>query len=206
MSRPRRPREAAAKIPELWWRALNDEQFSDADRASVEWLNWQMSQNDLLTAAGDPAPRAIWLEHGESIVEEWIVDRPGTRPSYWWRWSAPRLRAGTLQGRAAGHAGQLWPEPRRRLGGTGTPKFEVLNITPSFSTGVPDSWITQAEAEIYGPDGERPRDPPCPDDPPTFESQVAYLLRHELLLPGELERLDEADFSPVSLFDAVTLC
>ena len=35
-----------------------------------------------------------------------------------------------------------------------------------------------------------------PDDPPRYESEASYLQRLDLLLPGELERLTEADFEP----------
>jgi hypothetical protein len=35
-----------------------------------------------------------------------------------------------------------------------------------------------------------------PNDPPTFESQAAYLKRHGLLLAGEERRLKKADWEP----------
>jgi hypothetical protein len=38
-----------------------------------------------------------------------------------------------------------------------------------------------------------------PDTVAVFESQAVYLLRNNLLFPGELERLTPADFAPVSV-------
>ena len=36
-----------------------------------------------------------------------------------------------------------------------------------------------------------------PKDPPTFESEAAYLDRLKLLAPGERRRIPAADFEPV---------
>jgi hypothetical protein len=38
-----------------------------------------------------------------------------------------------------------------------------------------------------------------PNDPPILESEVSYLERHGLLLPGERQRLRKADFEPVTV-------
>jgi hypothetical protein len=37
------------------------------------------------------------------------------------------------------------------------------------------------------------------DDPPTYESQAAYLERHHLFLPGERRRLTKKDFDPETI-------
>ena len=65
------------------------------------------------------------------------------------------------------------PEPRRRLGGTGEP-FE-----DSFARGLPEFWESIDRA-----------------DPPRFESEAAYLARHNLLSTSERRRLTPADFEP----------
>ena len=44
--------------------------------------------------------------------------------------------------------------------------------------------------------GPFPGQPIDPDDPPVYESQPDYLRRHNLLLPGEAQRLTAADFAP----------
>jgi len=61
------------------------------------------------------------------------------------------------------------PEPRRRVGGTGgCPTHEGLSL------GVPDGWLD---------------DDFDPTDPPLYESQAAYLARHELLTNTERRTL-----------------
>jgi hypothetical protein len=70
-------------------------------------------------------------------------------------------------------------EPRKRLGGVGTPSHEAYDIVPLYSLGIPNLWV-----EID------------PENPPIFESQAAYLERHGLFLPGERKRLTRRDFEP----------
>src|SRR5438045_3025684 len=116
----------------------------------------------------DAALEALWSEHGGDIVEEHVEESPGTRPSRWWEFDAPRSKRGTYPGRF--YDGQLC-EPRLRVGGIGTPAYECRAVVPSFSYGLPDIWVGIDE-----------------DDPPIFESQAAYLKRHGLFLVGEGRR------------------
>ncbi len=122
----------------------------------------------------------IWRDYGDDVAEQWIFDHPGTRPALWWRYTAP--------------------EPRQRVGGTGTPRSEVLADAPILDYGVPAMWIdaddltTLLALKCVVLDDA---------DPPTFEAQAAYLARHELFLPGERRRLRPDAFDPVPL-DAVT--
>jgi hypothetical protein len=144
------------------------EQLSDDARA---WLEdrpcgfFQFKHSDYLAD--------LWKTHGEAVVAEHVEDSPGSRPGRWWEYNAPRSKLGTYPG--AGYDGEL-PEPRNRIGGTGTPAYECRSVGPSFSFGIPNIWV--------GIDS---------DDPPTFESQAAYLKRHNLLMAGEEKR---ADFEP----------
>ena len=39
-----------------------------------------------------------WLEHRETVLELWIADNPGTRPSYWWQYEAPEAKRKQLSG------------------------------------------------------------------------------------------------------------
>jgi hypothetical protein len=97
------------------------------DRAQV----WAWRRDD--SAWGDvPGGRDLWRQHADSVLREWVLDRPGTRPSGWWRFSADRPR-------------------------------------------------------------ERPR---VQHQPSLVESEASYLLRNNLLLPGERRRLRAADFRP----------
>jgi hypothetical protein len=136
--------------------------------------------------------REAWEVHHQFIVIRWVKEHPGSRPSYWWKFSAL--------------------EPRRRLGGTGTPMDEAFNYVPSYRFGIPDGWVNAWEVELYsgrvmGIDGKPIVSsdrgfigvPPDPNDPPVYESEASYLRRLGLLLPGEAARLTPEDFEPVAL-------
>ncbi len=66
-------------------------------------------------------------------------------------------------------------EPRQRIGWTGTPKSEEMNVVPRFVFGVPADWIESWESDRFG---GQVTDPVAP---PLFESQATYLRRHGLL-------------------------
>jgi hypothetical protein len=108
--------------------------------------------------------RALWEEYGESITSEWANRHPGTRPTHWWKFSAPRLPT------PAGYEGLeswWWLEPRLQVGG------EPVDATDGASArnkAVPD-WDDENPAYLASP--------------PVFESESAYLARHGLLLLGE---------------------
>jgi hypothetical protein len=135
---------------------------------------WSMDRDDGAQEAfrpGRPSVADMWQAMGADIVEEWLQERPGSRPAVWWRYDAP--------------------EPRRRLGGVGEPGW------PDLHCGVPNHWAwptSIAGGEFTG--GPARCDPA---DPPVFESQAAYLQRHGLLHDGEAERLTDADFEPQSI-------
>ena len=144
-----------------------------------------------LVGRNETALRAVWVEHREEILEDFIDENPGRRPWAWWKYDAP--------------------EPRLRLGGTGTPAHEVLAHAPAYDRGIPVHWITAWDAAYYSGHGRdihghpigtefHGRDFPGvaidPDDPPRYESQAAYLDRHHLLDADERARLDASDFEP----------
>lgn len=110
-------------------------------------------------------PKQLWRQVADIVLEQWIRASPGTRPLAWWKYDAPRWTEAELPP----HYRERLPEPRRRLGGTGTPWHEEHPAAlPKLSRGIPDAW-----AAID------------PDDPPTYESEAAYLDRHGLLGPAE---------------------
>ena len=122
---------------------------------------------------------ALWNLHRAVILSEHIKTAPGTRPSLFWKYDAPRIPVGTFPG--CFYDGKL-PEPRKQLGGIGVPDYEVKCTKPSFSYGIADIWAGIDE-----------------DDLPLFESQAAYLKRNGFLLPGEERRSDfEPDAVPKS--------
>jgi hypothetical protein len=204
-------RISTADVSDFEWGVLTDEIDPEQATKTLDELLAVWHAEPGGAQGGRPTLGDLWLLHGEAIVAEWVKRHPGTRPSCWWRWTAPRQPVGTHPGWY--YDGEL-PEPRRRLGGVGTPKHEVLAYSPEFAYGVPTWWVTQSEADLYngrGPcpltrrDGTEHREgdftglPPDPLDPPTFESEAAYLRRHGLLLPGEARRLKAADFEPETL-------
>ena len=121
---------------------------------------------------------AIWRDYGAEVVAQWIADKPGTRPALWWSYTAP--------------------EPRQRIGGSGTPRSDVFAYAPSLDYGAPADWITADDLTTW----PRLKCAAYDDgDPPTFEAQAAYLARHKLFLPGERRRLRPDSLEPVALAD-----
>lgn len=150
----------------------------------------------------------FWWEHSERIVAEHVSEFPGTRPYHWWRMEAPRMKE-TEDNARYFYDGMI--EPRKRLGGIGTPQFECLSVVPHFSFGIPDSWLEEWQVKYYSglakdihnnPIGTEYFNRPIKgvaidkDDPPVFEAQASYLKRHNLFLPGEAKRLTKEDFEP----------
>jgi hypothetical protein len=163
----------------------------------MQWRHLVDAEEPSESEGGDPLGRLLldeagelWAAHRERVLSLWAREHPGTRPSLWWRWDAPRMRPETWP---LG-SGTVWirelPEPRRRLGGTGTPSYEVLATVPYLDHGVPRSWLTQGLKPWFSTTAPAYD----PDDPPVYESQAAYLERHGLLLPGERRRLTGEDF------------
>jgi hypothetical protein len=162
---------------------------------------------------GDRIPVILWDENKHWALPKFVEENPGRRPSCWWRWDAPRCAKGTYPG---WHYDSKLTEPRKRLGGIGTPCHECLGYFPSFSYGVPNNWLPPELANLYRGTAKDVHGTPIfpeyfakgfaglvidPDDPPVFESQASYLKRHGLLLDGELKRLKKADFKPEAVGD-----
>ena len=144
-----------------------------------------------------------WNRYRDAILADWTSKSPCTRPSCWWRFDAPRWEK--PKDKDCYWYGVL-SEPRKRIGGTGTPAYECLNYVPSFTIGVPDRWVSAFDVDYYNgravandgscigdnyKDGDFDGIAVDPDDPPTFESQAAYLKRHGLLTAAEVRWLDK---------------
>lgn len=93
----------------------------------------------------DAELREVWHEHRGSLLTAWLREKPGTRPAGWWMFDAPR-------------------EPRRRVGGVGTP----LKDAP-LHFGIP----SQFEDDYHF------------TNPPRYEAECDYLQRHNLLMAEE---------------------
>lgn len=183
----------------------------------IEWwcLRCAPDRSDM-GRLGRPSLEELWQAHKVEVLEDWLEDSPGTRPSSWWRWDAPREPIGTWPG--CWYDGQL-PQPRRRLGGIGTPEHEVTNTVPSYHLGIPARWVKAWMVETYNGraldvagqpltrHGGRPYCEgdflgvtPDPHNPPLFESQASYLRRLGLLPPGEARRLTSEEFKPEPVY------
>lgn len=123
---------------------------------------------------GGKGARELWEQHGKDFLPRFIKENPGRRPYPWWQFDAPELR--------------------KRLGGKGTPEAEILNVKPSYSYGISDSWFADLDADIWPKLAKKHK--VDPKDPPVFESQATYLKRHGLLSKSELKDLAEKDFAP----------
>ena len=139
--------------------------------------------------------KVLWNAVKKDLLADWIKKKPCLRPWVWWTLDAPRWERkfdawfdGTLQ------------EPRRRLGGIGTPNFEELAYFPHFSYGIPTGWVTKFQQEYYNgraldihgniisseyTEGDFKGVAINSEDPPCFESVAVYLERHGLLTPTE---------------------
>jgi hypothetical protein len=102
----------------------------------------------------------LWKQNRDVILAEHIKDDPGTRPSAWWRYDAPRMPVGTFPGWSVD--GTV-PQARALLSGK-----PVRDDWTNFRYGLP-SWKHDDEIRV-------------------FESQAAYLKRHGLFFAGEERR------------------
>jgi len=138
--------------------------------------------------------RNFWNECRERVLGDWYKKHHGTRPFIWWEWEAPKE---PVKGWDYRH---FDAPQRQRLGGVGTPDYEVLAYAPHFSFGLPTGWVSKFDEEYYNgkrrdihgnPIGTNFKDGDFkgvaidPKDPPTFESEAAYLQRHGLLSETE---------------------
>ena len=153
-----RRRENSGGLSENWAHFLNDEPY---DATGI-----------LLFADAEEAD--VWAKWGAGVLERWIKERPGSRPSLWWKYQAPRLPAA---GTGTFFDGKI-PEPRQRVGGVGRTQWDAgANWVPFYRCGLPAS--RECWSFII------------PNEPPQFEAQAVYLRRHGLLTPEEEEALKD---------------
>ena len=139
--------------------------------------------------------QVLWNAVKDEILPTWIEKHPCTRLWIWWEFDAPRWER-----KFDAYFDETKPEPRQRIGGTGTPDYEVLNYVPYFDKGIPKGWVTKFDEEYYNgrrkdihgnPIGTEYKEGHFkgkaidPNDPPVFESEAIYLDRHSLLTPKE---------------------
>jgi hypothetical protein len=81
----RTPKLRNDDVPDVVWAVMLDE--IDPDDIEDGWDRFDMmypSQTGVLASH--------WRERGADIVERWVDDHPGTRPSCWWLFDAPKPR------------------------------------------------------------------------------------------------------------------
>lgn len=110
---------------------------------------------------------ALWAIYREKLLPGWIERTPCTRPWYWWCSDAPRELVPWCQG---WEYYAMQPH-RKRLGGTSEPSH-CAHTEKGMLTADDMNWLSFD-----------------PADPPTFESQAAYLDRHGLLSAEEKRHL-----------------
>ena len=153
--KPRR-REGNYGLSEAWRKFINDEPDYNAMEILID----------------DDQEEPIWRTWGPAVLARWIQERPGTRPSLWWKYQAPRLPA---KGIKTFYDGKLL-DPRQRVGGVGRTRWEDgENWLPYYRHGLP------ATRGCWGFID--------PNEPPVFEAQATYLKRHGLLTIEEEEAL-----------------
>jgi hypothetical protein len=145
----------------------NEAEPPDAPYGAWWDLHSKILGKDAVFCPDRPLLRDMWRVAGPAITQEWAESTPGRRPRCWWVFA---------------------DEPRRRVGGSGTPEFNWGRGWPQFVCGVPACWRWKAA----GGDAD-------PDDPPTFEAEASYLLRRNMLTDGERCRLTDVDFEPISI-------
>ena len=143
----------------------------------------------------------VWEELREEVVSEWISETPGTRPPLWWSFDAPRWADPWEKWFYHG----TFAEPRKRLGGIGTPAHEALSQVPAYTRGIPAQWVSAWQVayfngcavDVHGTpigtdytEGHFPHKGIDLKDPPVFESEAAYLDRLGLLTDGERAHFD----------------
>ncbi len=188
--KPRKMRKVKRQLTDVELAYLKDDETS-VFTGSDDWFLWNY-RHGLPGFDGDPKPDELWKKYKDDFLPEFIRENPGRRSLPWWQWDAPRE---AVEGWENKHVAQ-----RRRLGGTGTPSHEVLAIWGGFTKGIPNSWVDQYQVDLYNgrakdihgdiipteyKEGDFKGVAIDPENPPTFESETAYLERNGLLTAGE---------------------
>jgi len=181
--RQRRTHTAHSRTSDFAW-ALLMEQSLDGLHSSLEDFSFQYP------TVHPEASRHVWEIARDEVLAEWVREKPGTRPGYWWLFDAPRgsdeclLSIGIDR---TSHEFTAQPrlvfEPRMRIGSDGQAYLEAK----------------RGDYEHHGlPDIDRDKHGVAIIElgPWRYESEATYLQRHSLFLPGERRRLFNEDFEP----------
>jgi hypothetical protein len=90
----------------------NDETF----RAPDHWTNYRLLADRDIGDGEEGYARRRWEECERVVLAEWIERKPGTRPSTWWRFSAPiPRRKGEAEWQYLAHTDLWLPGERERV-------------------------------------------------------------------------------------------
>lgn len=181
-------KNGSSDLTEAEWAWLNDCLTNDI---GSDWERYDLDADQSI--GGRKSNKQLWNDYRSHVLTRWVVEMPGTRPSLWWRYDAPRRPTGEF-------ADCFWdgvlPVARERVGGVGTPLHEVLAYVPHFYLGVPVLWAYPDDPTYSSFDSVTAINL---SDPPIFESQASWLRRLGLFERGEEARLSPADFHPQSV-------
>lgn len=176
-------------------------------KKGVDFWFWDPSLGGMGSELGDDILAPCWEELRDELLNEWIMERPGTRPWGWWRYDAPerRRRIGTLRLKP-GKTGikdfhhidddayeviqDGKPHPfdnparNRYLADVAReyPEGATRHKEPYF--GMPNGWLMYIDD-----DGSISED----DVYAAYEEEFDYLKRLNLLTPEEIEALAEIE-------------
>lgn len=191
-NRTRRTRKQRGVLSPAMLAYLSDD---DTGIQKDDYALWSYRHGFEAPFDGDHKPKELWEQYREEFLPKFVEKHPGKRPWPWWQHDAPRWNdpfEGTFF-----HGTPC--EPRQRIGGTGTPDYEVLAYVPHFAKGIPTGWVTQSEEDYYNGrgvdvhghkigthnEGDFKGKAIDPEDPPVFEGEANYLERHGLLSESE---------------------
>jgi hypothetical protein len=145
---------------------LTDDDREIPEKGAEHYELWSL-RHGFPPVFGDHGPRELWEENRTEFLPSYIQKYPCKRPLPWWQWEAPRRDTGT------GAYFEPLPVPRERVGGKGETSWEKYPaVVPSFEKGIPSGWAWIDKG-----------------DPPSFESEAAFLHRHSLLTESEKKYL-----------------
>lgn len=135
--------------------------------------------------------KEIWNK--DIVMRDFVVKQPGKRPFAWWNYDAPRwddpFKGWYIHGTLT--------EMRKRLDTNSdiVPSWECINDMPLIVFGIPERFLKKGVEFLHSE---------VSDDELKnilFESEASYLKRHELLNPGEENKLSEDALKPETAFE-----
>jgi hypothetical protein len=112
-------RRAMARVTDVAWSIMHDEPIPESDHAAswAEFFAHYMPH--MVPASGGCSYADQWEECRAEVLAEWARERPGTRPSTWWRLDAPEpKREHEGEAEYLARHGLLTDAERRALGKT----------------------------------------------------------------------------------------